>query len=112
VTAWLVVALAAGAAGHGEGAGERGQSQTMPPSIEEAQRDLADRVMALPGVVGVAIGECDGEPCIKVLVAAGTAELAAKIPARFKGHRVVIDETGEIRAPRPLRDPPPSPMRP
>lgn len=110
MTASFVVALAAGTAGHGEGAG--GQSRTMSPNIEEAQRDLADQVMALPGVVGVAIGKCDGEPCIKVLVAAGAAELAAKIPARFKGHRVVIDETGEIRAPRPLRDPPASPKRP
>ena len=110
--AWLFVALAAAGPGLGAGAGEHGQSRTMQPSIEEAQRDLADQVMTLPGVVGVAIGECDGEPCIKVLVAVGAAELAAKIPPRFKGHRVVIDETGEIRAPRPPRDSPASPTRP
>ncbi len=107
-----MIALWAAAAGPGAGAGERGQSRSMPPSIAEAQREFADRVMALPGVVGVAIGECDGEPCLKVLVAGGAAELAAKIPSRFQGHRVVIDETGEIRAPRPLRDPPPSPAKP
>jgi hypothetical protein len=57
--------------------------------------------MALPGVVGVAIGQCDGEPCLKVLVAARTADLAGKIPVRFKGYPVAIDETGELRAPRP-----------
>lgn len=103
----------AGAPGPGDGADKHGQNRVMQTSLEEAQRDLADRVMALPGVVGVAIGECDGAPCIKVLVAASTAELAGKIPSRFKGYRVVIDETGEIRAPRPLRDPPPaSPTRP
>jgi hypothetical protein len=105
LTASLLVALAADVPGPSDGASEYGPGLTMQTSIEEAQRDLADRVMALPGVVGVAIGQCDGEPCIKVLVAARTADLAGKIPARFKGYAVAIDETGELRAPRPPTPP-------
>lgn len=54
--------------------------------------------MAVPGVVGVAQGLCDGTPCIKVLVARHTPELARRIPATLEGHRVEIQETGEFRA--------------
>ncbi len=54
--------------------------------------------MKLPGVVGTAIGECNGAPCIKVLVAELTPELEDAIPSEFEGFRVEHDETGEIRA--------------
>ena len=84
----------------------------MSSSIQEAQRQLTDRLMALPGVVGVALGDCDGAPCIRVLVAERTPELAAGIPASFQGHRVEIDEVGELRAPRPLPEPPIPPRTP
>ena len=70
-------------------------------SIESAQQELTGRVMALPGVVGIAIGECDGKPCIKVLVAQKTEKLEAEIPSAYEGYRVVIDETGEIRPRKP-----------
>lgn len=67
-------------------------------SIEAAQQRLTGRVMNLPGVVGTAIGECDGALCIKVLVADLTPELKHAIPSEFDGFRVEIDETGEMRA--------------
>lgn len=75
----------------------------MQPSIEEAQRELTPGVMAVPGVVGIAIGLCEDEPCIKVLAARRTPEMDEKIPSAYKGYEVVIDLTGEITAPPPDR---------
>lgn len=75
----------------------------MAMSIEEAQEELTPQVMALPGVVGIAIGECEGKPCIKVLVVKKTNELMGKVPSTFKGYKVAVDEVGEIRGPRPIR---------
>jgi len=79
------------------------ETAAMAVSIEEAQAELTPQVMALPGVVGIAIGECEGKPCIKVLVASKTKELLGKIPSTYKGHKVAVDEVGEIRGPRPIR---------
>ncbi|MDA2924085.1 hypothetical protein MYX65_05410 [Acidobacteria bacterium AH-259-L09] len=83
---------------------EQEETARMGLSIEAAQEKLTDRVMSLPGVVGTAIGECEGEPCIKVLVARTTEELVREIPSTFEGLPVVIQETGEIHA-RPLDSP-------
>ena len=66
-------------------------------SIEEAQTDLAEALMADPAVTIVAIGECDGEPCIRVWVAERSEELDAKIPSEFKGYRVETSVSGEVR---------------
>ncbi len=81
------------------------QEETTPigPSIEAAQRQLTDRVMSLPGVVGTGISECEGAPCITVLVARRTPALD-RIPSIFEGFRVALKDTGEIRA-RPLDSP-------
>ena len=67
-------------------------------TIREVLREHTDRWMDVPGVVGTAIGESDGRPCIMILVARKTDELAAKIPDSVDGHSVVIEETGEFRA--------------
>ncbi len=77
-----------------------GQEETSPmaQSIEAAQQRLTDSVMSLPGVVGTAIGECEGAPCIKVYVVKQSQELADKIPSTFEGFTVVVEVTGEIRA--------------
>ena len=81
---------------------EREETAAMAVTIEEAQKELTPQVMALPGVVGIAIGECGGKACIKVLVAEKTTELMGKIPSMYKGYRVAVDEVGEIRGPRPI----------
>jgi hypothetical protein len=75
----------------------------MAVSIEEAQEELTPQVMALPGVVGIATGECEGKPCIKVLVASKIKELLGRIPSTYKGYKVEVEEVGEIRGPRPIR---------
>ena len=76
----------------------------MKSTIEAAQAKLTDRVMALPGVVGLGIGECERAPCIKIFVVQRTPELEGEIPSTFEGFPVEIQVTGEIRA-RPLDSP-------
>jgi len=66
-------------------------------SIAEVLKDRTDWLLSLPGVVGTGIGECDGKPCIKVLVDRNTEELARTIPKTLGGFPVVTVETGIIR---------------
>jgi hypothetical protein len=54
--------------------------------------------MALPGVVGTALGERAGKPCIMIFVAEMTTKLLSRIPATIDGHPVDVQETGEISA--------------
>ncbi len=67
-------------------------------TIQEVLEEHTERWMATPGVVGTAIGQLEGRPCIKVFVGEKTDELQAKIPTTLEGHPVVLEETGEFRA--------------
>ena len=67
-------------------------------TIEEALKDLTDRVMLIPGVVGTAEGLCEGRPCLKVFLAKKTPELLRQIPAVLEGYLVTAEETGAFRA--------------
>ncbi len=81
------------------------QATVTASTIEEAQQHLTDSVMSLAGVTGIMIGECDGTPCIKVLVVRHTDDFAEKIPDQFEGFPVELEVTGEIRPlGRPNRD--------
>jgi hypothetical protein len=74
-------------------------------SIEAVLSQHAGGLLAVPGVVGVAQGRCDGRPCITVYVVEKTPELAQQIPAALEGYPVVIEATGEIKAlPEKRRD--------
>lgn len=64
-------------------------------SIDEALAAHTDALLALPGVVGIAIGLRAGERCIKVLLADAAA--GARVPQRLEGYRVVTEVTGVIR---------------
>jgi len=70
----------------------------MRRSIEAVQGSHTDSLMRIPGVVGTAIGLCDGAPCIKVLVVRATPELRKAIPDSLEGYCVILDETGTVRA--------------
>lgn len=70
----------------------------MRPSIEAVQAAHTDSLMRIPGVVGTAVGLCDDKPCIKVLVVRTTPELRRAIPDSLEGYRVILDETGTVRA--------------
>jgi hypothetical protein len=73
-------------------------------SLEEVLRAHTDRILAIPGVVGVGEGRCDGQPCIKVFVARKTPDLLKEIPPSLDGYPVAVEETGELR---PFTPPPP-----
>ena len=66
-------------------------------SIDDVLAAHTDSLMKLPGVVGTAVGLCDGERCIKVLVADSGARANSRIPSRLEGYRVVVDVTGPIQ---------------
>lgn len=54
--------------------------------------------MAVPGVVGTAIGRCDGAPCIRVFLADSGGPARQRIPARLEGYVVRLEVTGRIDA--------------
>jgi hypothetical protein len=77
---------------------ERGASIVPGEGIQKAMEAHVDKLMAIPGVVGVAIGALeDGRPCILVLVVKKTAENRKSIPAEIEGYPVKIEESGVIR---------------
>jgi hypothetical protein len=68
-------------------------------SIENVHQSVTEDWMKTPGVAGTAIGLLDGRPCIKVYVVERTPELVARIPESVDGYPVVMEVTGEFRAP-------------
>jgi len=66
--------------------------------VEEVIKESGQQVLAIPKVVGIGEGLCDGKPCIKVFVVEITPELEQKIPKEIDCYPVEIVETGEIRA--------------
>jgi hypothetical protein len=66
-------------------------------TIEQALATHVDTLMALPGVVGTAIGLCDGVPCIRVFLADSGAAARAGIPRQIEGHPVRAEVTGPIQ---------------
>jgi hypothetical protein len=66
--------------------------------IEEVLKAHTAVLMKLPGVVGTAQGLCEDKPCIKVYVIRKTPGLERQIPEILEGYRVVVEETGEIKA--------------
>jgi hypothetical protein len=54
------------------------------------------RLMAIPGVVGIAQGEVNGEPCVVVYVKKNDAAIQRSIPAQLEGYPVRIEESGDI----------------
>ena len=81
--------------------------KTEPPRQERMSRrdinavlsDHDDALMAIQGVVGVAVGLLDDDKtvCLKVLVVRKTSELVRRIPASLEGYPVVVEQTGVIR---------------
>ena len=74
-------------------------SCTTKPSIEEAKELLSQQLLTQTGVVGVGIGECEAEPCIKVLLEKeleNLPNLKDKIPSQSRGFKVVTEVTGTI----------------
>jgi len=92
----VLVLLAGGMVACSSGAARRGATVTAR-SIDEVLAAHSDSLMALPGVVGTAIGLCDGERCIKVFLADSGQETKKRIPTHLEGYRVLAEVTGMIR---------------
>jgi len=75
-----------------------GAQKMTTKTIEQVLQAHTDEWMAVPGVVGTAIGEFKGKPCIKVFVVKKNEEVKKKIPSQVEGFPVRMEETGEIRA--------------
>ena len=70
-------------------------------TIEAVLAAHTDSLMALPGVVGTAIGLCDGVPCIRVFLADANAAARRPLPEALEGYPVKVEVTGPIRPRRP-----------
>jgi len=79
------------------GRGREEGSAVPSKTIEAVLAAHSDSLMALPGVVGTAIGLCDGAPCIRVFLADERAAARRTIPARLEGYPVKVEVTGPIR---------------
>ena len=66
-------------------------------TIDEVLAAHTDSLMAMPGVVGTAIGLCDGAPCIRVLLADSSTAVRRRIPPQLEGYRVSAEVTGPFR---------------
>jgi hypothetical protein len=67
-------------------------------TIEQVLNEKTDEWMAIPGVVGAAIGESKGKPCIRIFTSSKPDELHSNIPSTVEGYPVIIEQTGPIRA--------------
>jgi hypothetical protein len=76
--------------------GGREGATVITRSIDEVLAAHTDSLMALPGVVGTAIGLCENERCIKVLLSDSNPATKSRIPGRLEGYRVVVEVTGTI----------------
>ena len=71
--------------------------------INAVLRDHDQKLLAIPGVVGVyvAVLEDGKTPCLKVMLARQTPEAQRDIPKSIEGYPVVSEVTGEIRPLKP-----------
>ncbi len=67
-----------------------------PRSIEEVLEAHNTTLLKIRGVVGTAIGLCDGAPCIRVLVTEAEVARRYRFPKRLEGYPLVIDVSGPI----------------
>ena len=96
LTALPVLALLLGAGGcrhrseGGDGVPHRDINGVMDAHVSE--------LMAIPDVVGVAVGAMDdGTPCILVLVARKTKEIGRRVPGNLENYPVRVFVSGEIK---------------
>jgi hypothetical protein len=66
--------------------------------VREVLKRHADDLMAVPGVVGIGVGESQGMPCILVFVVEKNAEVLRQIPNTLEGYLIQVEESGDFRA--------------
>jgi len=67
-------------------------------NIREVLKRHTDELMAVPGVVGIAEGESQGMPCIKIFAVDRNSELLRQLPDTLEGYLLQVEESGEFRA--------------
>lgn len=77
-------------------------SETQPqlhdmPDVHETKAAHTEALMAIPGVVGVGVGETAGKPVIRVFVERRTDEVRERVPASLDGHPVEVVVTGAFK---------------
>jgi hypothetical protein len=74
-------------------------SPTPRRDINAVLAEHDDRLLAIPGVVGVYVGlKEDGKtPCLKVMLSERKSSAEQRIPAAIEGYAVVLELTGELR---------------
>lgn len=67
--------------------------------INAVLADHDDRLLAMPGVVGVYVGLLDDgtTPCLKLMLRQRDKKLEQVLPRVLEGYRVVTEVTGEIK---------------
>lgn len=65
-------------------------------SIEAVLAAHSGSLMAVPGVVGTAIGRCDGRPCIRVFVRDSAAAKAARFGNELDGYPLRVEVSGQF----------------
>jgi hypothetical protein len=66
-------------------------------SISEVIKRHSDRLMSIPGVVGIAEGESGGKPCLLVFIAKSDSALLTRLPGSLEGYLIQVEESGEFR---------------
>ena len=76
-----------------------GPSPTPRRDINAVLADHDDRLLAIPGVVGVYVGLMeDGKtPCLKVMLSERKRAAEQPIPSSIEGYPVVYEVTGEVK---------------
>jgi len=67
-------------------------------TIEDVLAAHNDSLMAIPGVVGTAIGRCDGTPCIRVFMSDSAAARLARLGDRLDGYPLRVEVSGAFHA--------------
>ena len=67
-------------------------------TIQQVQQEYTDAWMALPGVIGTAIGRHENRPCILILTETDNDRIRENIPQTVEGYPVVIQHAGNVRA--------------
>jgi len=91
----ILISVAAGCA---QSAPDRRESDMASRSIEEVLAAHTDSLLALPGVVGTAIGRCGDSLCIRVFVRDSSDAVRRAIPDSLDDYPVRVEVSGEFRA--------------
>ena len=67
-------------------------------TLSEVLRRHTDRLMSIPGVIGIGESAHDGRPCILILLSKLSADLQSQLPNEIDGFSVILQEVGDVRA--------------